>query len=481
MIAEHSGGETEHDRRGSSGVSCSTVRQALESPSGEPPIHRGTAEASFVARAKTDALSDLTSSRSLPASPALQSTSHLLGALQRPGEIGVAFWDETPAPRARRQPSPPGSAPARWRRLGVAGAFVAGRLVAGDVAIEEDRVAAIGLPGSGRGLALPGLVDLQVNGYAGIDALSASERELVEMGRALARDGVLAYLPTLISSEPSQTKRALRRLDQLGRRPVSDGAQILGVHLEGPFLAPERAGTHPLDRLRAPDVRLSGELLAAGPVRMVTLAPELEGALGLVALLTRRGVVVSLGHSAASAVEARLAFDAGAVAVTHCWNAMAPVSARAPGLVGAALSDARAAIQLIADGAHVADELVRLSFAAAPGRCSIVTDATSLARAPTNDALMLGGIPITARDGVARRPDGTLAGGASSLLFCLARLVELGIQIEDAFAAVTERPARLVGRRDVGHLAPGGRADLIVLDDALELRQVLVSGHALSP
>jgi N-acetylglucosamine-6-phosphate deacetylase len=164
--------------------------------------------------------------------------------------------------------------------------------------------------------------------------------------------------------------------------------------------------------------------------------------------------------------------------VTHLFNGMPSVSSRSPGLAGAALSDTRLRLQLIADGVHVADELVRLAFAAAPGRCSIVTDATSLA-GRGDGILMLGDVPITLKGGVARRPDGTIAGGASTLLHGLRQLCSLSVELPEALKAVTERPARVLGRADVGYLRQGRPANLVVLDDRLELKEVLVNGRSI--
>jgi N-acetylglucosamine-6-phosphate deacetylase len=293
----------------------------------------------------------------------------------------------------------------------------------------------------------------------------------------------------LISGDPDLTRASVARISELARRgegyryrPGYGGgpgysARILGVHLEGPFLSPERAGTHPLQWLRAPDIGLLRMLLGAGPVTMVTLAPELPGALELVGELARAGIVVALGHSAATAEQASEAVRAGASVVTHLFNAMSPVSSRSPGLAGLALSDKSVRVQLIADGGHVADELVRLAFAAAPGRCSIVTDATSLAGRGEGQ-LMLGDVPITLSGGVARRPDGTIAGGASTLLDGLRRLRMLSVGLTEALGAVSESPARVLGRAGIGHLRQGGPANLLVLDDRLELRDVVVDGRS---
>jgi N-acetylglucosamine-6-phosphate deacetylase len=351
-------------------------------------------------------------------------------------------------------------------------------MVAGDVAIDDGVVVAVGLPGSGPAIAVPGLVDLQVNGYAGVDAAHGSLEELEAMGLALARHGVLAYQPTLITGDPDLVVAASGRIGVLARLHPGQGARVLGVHLEGPFLSPKRPGTHPLEWLRMPDGPLLRRLVGSGPVTMVTIAPELPGALDLVGELSRAGIVVSLGHSAATAEDAAHAVSAGASVVTHLFNGMTPVSSRSPGLPGLALSDPRVRVQVIADGVHVADELVRLAFAAAPGRCSIVTDATSLA-GRADGQLMLGDVPITLSGGVARRPDGTIAGGASTLLSGLRHLCSLSVALPEALGAATQGPARVLGRADVGYLRPSGAANLVVLDDRLELRDVVVDGRSI--
>jgi N-acetylglucosamine-6-phosphate deacetylase len=358
------------------------------------------------------------------------------------------------------------------KRLGVAAAYIDGVLVPGDVAIVGDRIAGIGLATSGSGLAIPALVDAQVNGYGGIDAMSADSEALVELGRALLRDGVTAYLPTLITADPDDVVRALRRIATLGDHA---GASVIGVHLEGPFLSHARSGAHPREHLRAPDLALLERLFDAGPVRMLTLAPELPGAADLIELCVRRGVVVSFGHSEASASEAARGFAAGARAVTHLFNAMAPIGGRAPGLAGAALATDGVAIQLIADGVHVSDELIRVAFHAAPGRCSLVSDAVAAAGLGDGE-YRLGAVEIDVRGGVARRADGTLAGSTRPLREGLARLARLGIDRLDAVAAVTARPAALLGASRFGTLELGGSADVLVVDDALALQRVVAAG-----
>jgi N-acetylmuramic acid 6-phosphate etherase/N-acetylglucosamine-6-phosphate deacetylase len=373
-----------------------------------------------------------------------------------------------------RGPETRASVPGAGRRLGVAAAVIDGRLVPGDVEVRGGEIEAFGLGGPGRGIAIPGLVDAQVNGYAGVDVLAADGDELVALGRALLRDGVRAYQPTLITAPEEDTIAALRRIASLPAGP-HDAAIVVGVHLEGPFLSPERAGAHPREHLRAPDVGLLERLLDAGPVRTVTLAPELPGALDLIATCVRRGVTVWLGHGQPQAAEVIRALDAGASAVTHLFNAMAPVSARAAGLAGTALARTDCAIQLIADGVHVADELVRLAFAAAPGRCSLVSDAISAAGLP-DGSYPLGPVTVEVTGHVARRPDGTLAGSVVGLAGGLEQLHRIGIEPAEAIAAVTERPARILGEPSRGRLWRGGPADIVVVGEGHELQRVIAGG-----
>jgi N-acetylglucosamine-6-phosphate deacetylase len=374
----------------------------------------------------------------------------------------------TPSPR------PPGAL--QNRRLGVGAALVDGMLLRGDVEVVARTVSRVGVGrGVGEQIAIPALVDAQVNGYSGIDLLAAGEEEMRALAAALLHDGVTAFQPTLISSSEQVTLAALRRIARVAASTQA-GATITGVHLEGPFLAPARAGTHPREWLRAPDRDLLERLIDAGPVRTVTLAPELPGALELVALCARRGIVVSLGHSDASAGEAAAGFAAGASTVTHLFNAMAPLSARAPGLAGAALASHEIELQIIADGTHVSAQLLRLVFAAAAGRTSLVSDA--IAAAGVGDGVyQLGSVEVTVRNGVARRGDGTLAGSSAPLAEGLRTLGRLGIDLRLAAAAASANPARLLGRSDLGRLAPGRRADILVIDEDFSVNQVLQGGR----
>jgi len=356
-------------------------------------------------------------------------------------------------------------------RLGVEAAVVDGALVAGDVEVADGTLVAAGLSPAGSGLAIPGLVDLQVNGYGGVDFASADAAGYRRAGEALLADGVTAYQPTLITAPEDQLVAALAELPTGETRP-----RILGAHVEGPFLSPRRLGAHPAAARRDPDPALLARLLDAGPVAQMTLAPELPGALELIELLHERGVVVSCGHSDATAAEAARAFDLGVATVTHLFNAMRPFVHRDPGIAGVALAREDVVVQAIVDGVHLADDTVRVVAAAAPGRLALVSDAIAAAGAGEG-SFLLGGVEVEVRDGVCRRPDGALAGSATPLVEAMRRLHALGVPLLDAVAAVTAIPARIARRPDVGVLRVGGPADLVRLDDALEITAVLLAGE----
>ena len=357
-------------------------------------------------------------------------------------------------------------------RLGVGAALVDGKLVPGDVEVAEGHVASVGLSSAnGKGIASPGFVDLQVNGFAGVDFFSADADGYRRAGESLLECGVTAYQPTFITSPEEELVAALAEVPDNGASP-----RILGAHLEGPFIAPERLGTHPAESRRDPDRALLERLLAAGHVSHMTLAPELPGAFELVDLLQERGVTVSCGHSNATAAEAREAFARGAKTVTHIFNAMRPFAAREPGLAGAALVSSDVAVQVILDGVHLADDTARLVWQAAGGRVALVTDAIAAAHAG-DGAYTLAGIDFEVEDGVARNADRVLAGSTVCMIDAVRNLVSLGASVEDALAAATSVPAQIAGRPDLGTLAPGSAADVVVLDDRLEIVRVLVRGE----
>ena len=361
------------------------------------------------------------------------------------------------------------------RLLGVSAALVDGALLPGDVEVDGDTVTRVGLPpATGGRIAAPGFLDLQVNGFAEVDVMAADVDGIDRIGAALTDHGVTAWLPTLITAADTDTRRALGVLRTALDRGTP-GAQPLGVHLEGPFLSPARLGTHPRAHRRDPDPVALDEWRALAPVVAVTLAPELPGALDVVAKLSADGVLVSLGHSDATAAQAHAGFDAGARTATHLFNAMSALRHRDPGLPGAALARPDVTVQLIVDGHHLADDVVRLVFAAARGRVVLVTDATEAA-AREEGEYEIAGVPVEVRAGAVRNGAGVLAGSALTLDAAVRNVVALGIDLAEVLTAVTATPAALVGRPDLGRLAPGARADLVVLEDDLTVRETWLAG-----
>lgn len=316
-------------------------------------------------------------------------------------------------------------------------------------------------------LVAPGLVDLQCNGAAGID-LRVEPEGLWRMGAELGRWGVTSWLPTIVTSAPDVIARAQDAL--LAGPPTGwRGASPLGLHLEGPFLSPDAAGAHRVDLLRLPSIDGIDRWRPDRGVRMVTMAPELPGALPVIELLASRGIVVSVGHSQASADHVEAAIAAGARSVTHLFNAMSPLHHREPGVAGVALSDERLTVGLIADGIHLDQRIVALAERALGDRLVLVSDAVAL----------LGVEGVDPVDGVRLR-DGTLAGSVLPLVQAVRNLVEFsGCSPGRALAAAGAVPAALLGDAERGTLRAGARGDAVVLDGDLSLVATVVDGETI--
>ena len=350
-------------------------------------------------------------------------------------------------------------------KLGVEAALADGTLVAGDVDVVDGRIAEVGLGGRGRGIAVPGFVDLHVHGYGGVDFASADTAGYRHATEALLETGVTSFQPTFVTAPEEELIASLREVP----------STVLGCHLEGPFLSPARLGMHPEAARRDPDSALLERLLAAGPVAHVTLAPELDGALELVDVLQERGVVAACGHTNATAEQAHAAFDRGARHVTHLFNAMRPFEHRDPGIAGAALARNDVTVELILDGNHVADDAVRVVNRAAHGRVVLVTDAIAAAGVGDGD-WHLGAVEVEVRDGVVRRRDGVLAGSVLAMPDAIRNMMRIGASLEHAVDAATRVPARAARRPHIGTLKPGTPADVVVLDGDVEVTRVLVGG-----
>lgn len=362
--------------------------------------------------------------------------------------------------------------------LGVSAALCDGELVAGDVLVQDGRVAAVGAPlplGGGSGIAVPGFLDLHINGLVGVDFLSADEDGYARVSAALARTGVTGYLPTFITSPLADYAGALEVAGRAAAAGAEHGARALGVHLEGPYLSPRWPGAHDPRHLRAPDVEEALALCERGPVRMVTLAPELDGALELVSALTARGVVVSCGHSDADAAAASAAFDRGARAITHLWNAHRRWAPRDPGIGGLALVRPDVTVQAIVDHVHLAPETAYAAFLAAGARFSLVTDAMEAA-GQGDGVFRLGRREVEVRGARVTLADGSLAGSVLTMDQAVRNLVRCGATLAEAVWAATGAPARLLGDPELGVLRPGGVADVVVLDEELRVVRTLVGG-----
>lgn len=330
----------------------------------------------------------------------------------------------------------------------------------------------------GIGLVLtPGFVDLQLNGASGIDVTAAPDR-IWEAAASLPRLGITAFLPTIISA-PAATIATAQRTLMAGPPPGFLGARPLGLHLEGPFLAPSRRGVHDERFLRPPDPGLAAGWSPERGVRMVTLAPELPGAIPLISALAERGVVVSAGHSAASLAEGMAGIEAGVRCATHVFNAMPALDRREPGLIAAVLLDERVTAGFIVDGIHVAPEVLALAGRVIGlERFLAVSDATAaLGMAP--GVYRLGDLELSSDGVTARLGDGRLAGSVLRLDQALRNVrAFLGWSIADAVATITSVPARLLGGADrCGVLVPGRPFDAVLLTPELEIVATFVAGR----
>ena len=323
----------------------------------------------------------------------------------------------------------------------------------------------------------PGFVDVHVHGWGGHDAMGDAAA-LDGMARALVRRGVTSFLPTAVTAPLDELAAFAERVRAWMPSAPADGAEPLGFNLEGPFLASAKRGAHAEAHLRAPGSASRGELdrLVDG-LRLLTVAPELDGATDLIGWLHGRGVAVSVGHSAADAGQAWMAYEAGARSTTHLFNAMTGVDHRSPGVAVAALLEDDAYVELIADGIHVHPAIWPLiTRLKPPERVLLVSDA--LAVAGTADGRgRIGGLDIEVRDGRAMLAGtDTLAGSVIALDSAVRNVASAGIPLPAAVAAATRNPLELLGVTDRGRLAEGQRADLVELDDDLAVVRVMRSG-----
>jgi N-acetylglucosamine-6-phosphate deacetylase len=350
-----------------------------------------------------------------------------------------------------------------------------GRLVSGALSIRDGAIGRFTERSAPDRLVLPGFVDVHVHGGAGHDTMDGEEGVL-GLARFHARHGTTSLCPTTVTSDEELLARALRGVAAIQKKAPKGVARVLGAHLEGPFISEKKLGAQP-KRARIPDSGLLDRLREAGPIALVTLAPELEGALSLVERLVALGIRASLGHSDCDFATGVRAYERGALGATHLFNAMTGLHHREPGLAAAALGAEGAYLELILDGQHVHEALFRVALRAARGKLMLVTDAIRAAGLGDGEA-ELGGQRVFVRSGRATLEDGTLAGSVLTLDRAFANAVKAGIPVERAAPLLSQNPADYLGRIDIGRLAPGTRADIIIMDSTLEIERVLAGGDA---
>lgn len=333
----------------------------------------------------------------------------------------------------------------------------------------------------------PGFVDIHMHGGAGLDVMRASPAELPRLNKFLTTHGVTGYFPTTVAAPLDQTCAALEQIadaiesaQPLGTNGDLVQARPLGIHLEGPFLSHKRRGVHPPENLVEPTLQIFERFWQAsrGHVRMMTIAPELPGAIEVIAEAARRNVCVSIGHSDAVMETARAAVKAGARHATHTFNAMRPLDHREPGILGEALTSEELSADIIADGIHVAPEVVKL-FLKAKGieHAVLITDATAAAGMP-DGTYRLGPIQVEVKNGRCTS-DGKLAGSVLTMDRAVRNVVQFANwSLQDAVRAATLNPTRAVGLAHHGRLTPGAEANLVVLGPDGEVKRTIVRGAA---
>lgn len=364
--------------------------------------------------------------------------------------------------------------------------FADGRFVRGGFSVENGRFAHVleDVPGPAEdldgALVIPGLVDIHVHGCAGADFSDGDYAGLVHMARYLARRGVTSFAPASMTLPYDALDTAFRTAARLHREGLADGARLMGIQMEGPFLSREKRGSQNPAYLRLPEwdsfLRLYDA--AEGLLRIVDVAPELPGA----AEFTRRASEkcrVSVAHTAAGYDQAAAVFDAGATHLTHLFNAMSGIHHRHPGPIGAASERENVTAELICDGIHVHPSAVRMAFRLFPGRICLISDALRCC-GMADGTYSLGGQEILLSGGVARLTGGAIAGSAADLYQCMRRAVSFGIPREQAVWAATALPARVIGREsETGAIADGRAADFVICGGELEPEAVYLGGKRL--
>jgi N-acetylglucosamine-6-phosphate deacetylase len=368
------------------------------------------------------------------------------------------------------------------------------------VVIQGSKISAVGqrgkvdLPRGGRELdargrtVVPGFVDVHIHGAGGHDVMEGSREALEVVTATVAARGTTSFVATTVTASEKETRDSVAGIahfilntSQYAARELS--AEILGIHFEGPFISPARRGVHPAKWIARPSSEMLAQFLgeARGTAQILTLAPELPGALDLIAEARKAGLVVSLGHTDATFEETQAAIEMGASHAAHVFNAMRPFSHRGTGVIGAVLTSPKVSAELIADGVHVDAAAMQMLVALkTPERVILVSDGISATGMP-DGKYRLGLFEVKVSGGVARNAEGKLAGSTLTLDRALRNMVALGVPLSSALRMMTANPARQIGLGTrKGVLAPGADADLVFLDNKLEISGVMTRGAGLA-
>ncbi len=328
---------------------------------------------------------------------------------------------------------------------------------------------------------LPGFIDEHIHGISGMDVMDEDSNRFVNMSQALARHGVTGFVAATVTAPIDPDLKRVIKQSRAAAQDGMPGASLLGIHLEGPFIDPTCKGAQPESSIIAPTIERARELIgdnSDGWVRLITMAPNIPGALDVVRWMVSRRVAVNLGHSGATWDIGREALEAGATGLTHFFNAMSPLKHREPGLAGLGLMSSQVWCELITDGIHVRPEVVRYVFQTMGKRVLLITDAMAAAAMPDGD-YRLGGRPVRVFGGSARLADGTLAGSVLTLDHALRNLLQWEVPLPAIVAAISQNPAARLGLPDRGRLAPAMRADMVLMDSDWQIQATLRAGVAI--
>jgi N-acetylglucosamine-6-phosphate deacetylase len=334
--------------------------------------------------------------------------------------------------------------------------------------------------------AIPGFIDVHIHGAGGHDVMEGTDQAMAAVAKTLARHGTTSFVATTVTASPDVTCRSVEGIAHYITRQfeaLQTKAEVLGIHYEGPFINKVRRGVHPAEWVQLPSSDLLQRLLqaAAGNARILTIAPELLGAVPCMKAAREAGVVVAMGHTDATYEQARAGIAQGARHAVHVYNAMRPFSHRDSGVIGAVLTSSEVTAELIADGVHVEEAAMRLLLQAkGAGRVILISDGLSATGMP-DGKYMLGGFEVTVSGGVCRNSEGKLAGSTLTLDRALRNVVALGIPLADAVRMLTANPAKLLGIEfKKGALRTGADADIVLLDENLQVTNVWTRGLPLN-